>query len=67
METVTAVDEDPSGTPGGTVRYRIMQGSRGKFVLDDKTGALTVAPGVVFDYELQNLYNLTVSNSTLFS
>lgn len=60
VETITALDADPANTPGGTVRYRIKQGSRGKFVLDDKTGILTVAPGALFDYDVQNLYNLTV-------
>ena len=63
VENITAVDGDPSHTPGGIVRYRIKQGSRGKFVLDDKTGALTVAPGATFDYDIQKLYNLTVSKN----
>lgn len=45
------------------MRYRIKEGSRGKFVLDAKTGVLTVAPGAQFDYDVQNLYNLTVSTT----
>ena len=65
VETVQALDEDPSDSPEGTIRYNLIRGDEGKFALDDIDGVITVASGATFDYQQRSFYVLTVLRCVL--
>ena len=61
VETVFAQDDDPPSSPNGQVYYRINTGDEGRFVIDENSGVVRVAPGATFDYDVINQYRMTVS------
>jgi Ca2+-binding RTX toxin-like protein len=54
--TVTGHDPDA----GDSLSYGLSDNAGGRFVIDARTGAVTVASGAVLDYEQQHNYNITV-------
>ncbi len=58
---VLALDADSPNSPNGEVHYRIESGARSRFEINETTGVIRVAPEATFDYDVQNLYNMTVS------
>ena len=61
VQTVLATDADSPTRPNGMVTYRITSGSLGKFEMEATSGLVTVAPQATFDFDVQKLYNMTVS------
>ncbi|ETE73122.1 Protocadherin-15, partial [Ophiophagus hannah] len=43
-ESLTAMDADEG--PNGQIRYEILAGDQGDFIINDKTGLITIAPGI---------------------
>ncbi|XP_062493903.1 protocadherin-15 isoform X1 [Pezoporus occidentalis] len=56
---LTAVDADEG--PNGQIVYEILAGDKGDFVINDRTGLITIAPGVVLS--VGQSYALTVKAS----
>ncbi|NXD15185.1 PCD15 protein, partial [Nothocercus nigrocapillus] len=56
---LTAVDADEG--PNGHIVYEILAGDQGDFVIDDRSGLITIAPGVVLS--VGRSYALTVKAS----
>ncbi|XP_068807148.1 protocadherin-15 isoform X4 [Struthio camelus] len=56
---LTAVDADEG--PNGQIVYEILAGDQGDFIIDDRTGLITIAPGVVLS--VGRSYALTVKAS----
>ena len=61
VETVRATDADAPSSLNGKVKFRIITGAQDKFALNPSTGIMTVAPDATFDYDVKNLYEMTVS------
>lgn len=59
---VSATDADDPTSENGQLEYNLVSGNvGGRFTIDKTTGELYVSVGAVFDYEIRNVYNLTVS------
>ncbi|XP_064924240.1 protocadherin-15 isoform X1 [Columba livia] len=56
---LTAVDADEG--PNGQIGYEILAGDQGDFIINDRTGLITIAPGVVLS--VGRSYALTVKAS----
>ncbi|XP_061229803.1 protocadherin-15 isoform X1 [Neopsephotus bourkii] len=56
---LTAVDADEG--PNGQIVYEILAGDKGDFIINDRTGLITIAPGVVLS--VGQSYALTVKAS----
>lgn len=56
---LTAVDADEG--PNGQIVYEILAGDQGDFIINDRTGLITIAPGVVLS--VGQSYALTVKAS----
>ncbi|XP_042649041.1 protocadherin-15 isoform X2 [Tyto alba] len=56
---LTAVDADEG--PNGQIVYEILAGDKGDFIINDRTGLITIAPGVVLS--VGRSYALTVKAS----
>ncbi|XP_009950970.1 PREDICTED: protocadherin-15, partial [Leptosomus discolor] len=56
---LTAVDADEG--PNGQIVYEILAGDQGNFIINDRTGLITIAPGVVLS--VGRSYALTVKAS----
>uniref|UniRef100_A0A8C8VGM7 Protocadherin-15 n=1 Tax=Pelusios castaneus TaxID=367368 RepID=A0A8C8VGM7_9SAUR len=56
---LSAVDADQG--PNGQIRYEILAGDQGDFIINDRTGLITIAPGVVLS--VGRSYALTVKAS----
>ncbi|XP_074855692.1 protocadherin-15 [Carettochelys insculpta] len=56
---LSAVDEDQG--PNGQIIYEILAGDQGDFIINDQTGLITIAPGVVLS--VGRSYALTVKAS----
>ncbi|OPJ79490.1 protocadherin-15 isoform B [Patagioenas fasciata monilis] len=56
---LTAVDADEG--PNGQIAYEILAGDQGDFIINDRTGLITIAPGVVLS--VGRSYALTVKAS----
>jgi Ca2+-binding RTX toxin-like protein len=54
--TVSGTDPDS----GNTLAYTLANSAGGRFTIDATTGVLTVANGLLIDYELATSYNVTV-------
>ena len=67
VQTVLATDADSPTRPNGMVTYRITSGSLGKFEMEATSGLVTVAPQATFDFDVQKLYNMTVSEFFLIA
>lgn len=67
MEKITATDGDSAATPNGQIRYRLESGGQDKFIINDVTGQVVIAPGATFDATAQSVYTMQVSQSFLLS
>ncbi|XP_058044814.1 protocadherin-15 [Ahaetulla prasina] len=56
---LTAMDADEG--PNGQIRYEILAGDQGDFIINDKTGLITIAPGITL--VVGRSYALTVKAS----
>lgn len=56
---LSAVDADQG--PNGQIIYEILAGDQGDFIINDRTGLITIAPGVVLS--VGRSYALTVKAS----
>ena len=60
VETISASDGDSSRSPNGQVLYRLLTGAQDKFLLDEMSGDVVVAPAATFDFDLRNRYDMEV-------
>lgn len=53
--------DDPDGGTNGELRYAIIEGSGGRFVVDPASGRITVADGATLNFETDPVFELTVT------
>lgn len=58
LVTVVAYDNDEPSTPNSEVRYQIVGGDFGRFIIDDETGVIRTVPPI--DREVRAFYEMEV-------
>jgi c-di-GMP-related signal transduction protein len=59
---ITAFADDPDA--GDDVTYSLVDNAGGRFAIDSNTGEVTVANGLLLDFEVDNSHNITVRASS---